>query len=86
VSKSKHNDCLNFSPVDASKGICRITGSMINIDSEVCSKFDLAPKCRNCEYFKKPDKDEIGICLGLNKEDWTFGDLNAITCKGHKFK
>jgi len=86
MGKSKHNDCLNCSPIDAAKGICRITNEMVNIDSEVCNRFELVPKCKNCQYFKERKEDNLGTCTGLEKEDWTFGDLNSITCKGHKFK
>lgn len=84
--KLKHNDCLNFSTIDATKGICRITKQLINIDSETCSNLALMPKCKNCINFEKPDEKGIGTCIGLEKEDWTFESLNAITCKGHKFK
>ncbi|CAH2214872.1 4-hydroxyphenylacetate decarboxylase small subunit [Tepidibacter aestuarii] len=82
----KHNDCLNFSPMDAAKGICRVTGNMINIDSDVCEVFELCPKCRNCSNFKNSDKDELGMCTGLDKDNWTYGDLNAVTCNSHEFK
>ncbi len=82
----KHNDCLHFAPIDAAKGICRIENVMVNIDHTVCENFKAVPKCRNCSHFKDPNKDEIGTCVGLEKKDWTFGDLNALTCSGHKFK
>ncbi|WP_242847897.1 4-hydroxyphenylacetate decarboxylase small subunit [Inediibacterium massiliense] len=86
MNKFRHNDCINFSPIDAAKGICRLANTMINIDGNVCNAFKEAPKCRNCHHFKDPDEDEIGICKGLDKEDWTFGDLHAMTCTKHIFK
>lgn len=82
----KHNDCLNFSSIDATKGICRLTKALINIEGDICGKFHLAPKCNNCEHFHNEDEKGIGICKGLSKEDWVYGSLNAITCTGHKFK
>lgn len=81
----KHNDCLNFCSIDANKGICRVTKNLIYIDTDTCSKFDLAPKCNNCENFHNADENGIGICKGLSKEDWVYGSLNAVTCNGHKF-
>ena len=84
--KLKHNDCLNFCSIDAAKGMCRITKQLINIDSDICEGLVLAPKCNNCKHFNNPDEKGIGICSGLSKEDWTFGSLSAVTCKGHEFK
>ena len=82
----KQNDCLNFCSIDAAKGICRLTKQLINIDSDVCGKFQLAPKCSNCEHFHDADEKGIGICKGLSKEDWVYGSLNAGTCAAHKWK
>lgn len=76
----KHNDCIHFSSIDVAKGLCRINGSMVEIDSEVCSSFDKKPKCKFCTNFKNPDSDGIGTCVGLDKEDWIYGELNAVTC------
>ena len=81
----KHNDCLNFCNIDAAKGICRLTKNFIAIDGDVCEKFDLAPKCNNCENYHDENEQGIGVCKGLQKEDWVYGNLNAITCKAHKF-
>lgn len=80
----KHNDCLNFSPIDVAKGICRVTNTIIFIDSEPCTNFKELPKCKNCVNFINANKDNIGTCTGLNKEAWAYGDLNAVTCEGYK--
>ena len=82
----KHNDCLYFCSIDASKGICRVTKQFINIDSEVCPRLALAPKCNNCANFHDADEQDMGICRGLAKDDWVYGSLNAGTCTGHEFK
>ena len=81
----KHNDCLNFCSIDATKGICRLTKELINIDSDTCGKLILAPKCNNCQNFHDPDENDIGECTGLSKKDWVYGSLSAITCGSHKF-
>jgi 4-hydroxyphenylacetate decarboxylase small subunit len=80
----KHNDCLNFSSIDAAKGICRLTKQLINIDSGVCEHLKLAPKCKNCKSFEKTSAAGTGICRGLSKEDWTYESLNAVTCRGYE--
>ncbi|WP_061995241.1 4-hydroxyphenylacetate decarboxylase small subunit [Clostridium sp. ATCC 25772] len=80
-----HGECKNFCNVDASKGICRISKKFVSIDEEGCNKFELTPKCGNCINFKNEDKKGIGLCTGLEKENWSFKTLNAITCKKHEF-
>lgn len=82
----KHIDCLYFCSIDASKGICRVTKQFINIDTDVCDRMALAPKCNNCKQFHDEDEQGIGICKGLSKEDWVYGSLNAGTCAAHEFK
>lgn len=84
--KFKHNDCENFSPVDAAKGICRLSGNFVYIDTNVCPNFTEIPKCRNCRFFENPDEQEIGVCKGAHMEGYTYGDLKAVTCEGYKVK
>ncbi|MEG1255204.1 4-hydroxyphenylacetate decarboxylase small subunit [Clostridium sp.] len=80
----KHNDCVNFSQIDVAKGICRLSNEMIFIDTPVCENFNEVSKCNNCANFKNPDKDNVGTCVGLKKQSWTYGELNAVTCEGYK--
>jgi 4-hydroxyphenylacetate decarboxylase small subunit len=80
----KHNDCVNFSPVDVAKGICRLSNQTVFIDALVCEKFNEVSKCKNCSSFKNPNKDNMGTCVGLKKPSWTYGELNAVTCEGYK--
>ena len=64
----------------------KVTKEFINIDSDVCARLVVAPKCNNCENFHDADEQGIGICKGLAKEDWVYGSLNAGTCAAHEFK
>jgi 4-hydroxyphenylacetate decarboxylase small subunit len=80
----KHSDCSNFSPIDVAKGICRLTNEMIFIDTSVCENFNEVSKCKNCSNFINPNKDNMGTCVGLEKQSWTYGELNAVTCEGYK--
>ena len=76
----KHNDCLHFANIDVAKGICRLNGEIIEIDTKVCDTFVAKPKCKFCKNFKDQDKDGIGMCIGLESESWVYGELNAVTC------
>ena len=80
----KHSDCVNFCPIDVAKGICRVSNQMIFVDTEVCGDFTEASKCRNCGNFRNQNKDNIGTCVGLKKESWTFAELSAVTCEGYR--
>ncbi|CZR95415.1 MULTISPECIES: 4-hydroxyphenylacetate decarboxylase small subunit [unclassified Clostridioides] len=81
----KHSDCMNFCAVDATKGICRLSKQMLNLDDEACEELKVMPKCKNCKNFVDVNDEGIGKCVGLEKEDWVYSTLNAITCEGHMF-
>ncbi len=42
----KHSDCMNFCAVDATKGICRLSKQMINLDDAACPEIKVMPKCK----------------------------------------
>ncbi|MCY6484077.1 4-hydroxyphenylacetate decarboxylase small subunit [Clostridium aestuarii] len=86
IKNLKHSDCFNFSRIDAAKGICRVSGNLIPIDSKVCSNFKKAAKCKFCKNFKEANKDGIGVCVGLEKEAWCHEELDAVTCEGYHEK
>jgi 4-hydroxyphenylacetate decarboxylase small subunit len=79
----KHDDCRNFAAVDAAKGICRKTNTMIFSDTVICDNLMELPKCKNCSHFIDENKDHIGNCIGLEKNNWTYGELAAVTCEGY---
>ena len=81
----KHSDCMNFCAVDATKGICRLSKQMINLDDAACPEIKVMPKCKKCKNFVEANDEGIGKCVGLEKEDWVYSTLNAITCEGHVF-
>lgn len=84
--KLNHSDCLNFTTIDAAKGICRVLNKVVFIDTDICSSYEKLPKCKNCSFFNNPNADNVGTCTGLNKEAWTYGELIGITCEGYKSK
>ncbi len=81
VMMHKHNECENFCFVDVAKGICRLSGELVLIDTEVCGEFAVAPCCGNCEKFTA-DK-ELGLCSGYGKEYWTTAETRAVVCEGY---
>ncbi|MCT4606168.1 MAG: 4-hydroxyphenylacetate decarboxylase small subunit [Marinisporobacter sp.] len=85
-TNQKHNDCSNFAPIDIAKGICRLTNNIIFTDTATCPKFTALKKCKNCSHFTNSNEDNVGTCLGLEKESWTYGELCAVTCEGYQEK
>ena len=75
----RHNDCLNFLPVDVAKGFCRRTDELILTDSETCEHFNALPKCKNCAQFLPQDGGALGVCRAEKSQPWTFKDLIAVT-------
>lgn len=82
----KHNDCRNFVTVDVHKGICRRTGELILIDSDVCPNFTELAKCRNCASYACGEEENIGICRAEKTEHWTYPELMAVTCNWYARK
>lgn len=82
----KHNDCRNFVTVDVSKGICRRTGALVMIDTDVCPNFVALPKCKNCASYADSDEEHIGFCRAEKTEHWTYPELIAVTCTWYKRK
>ncbi|GEA33677.1 MULTISPECIES: 4-hydroxyphenylacetate decarboxylase small subunit [Clostridium] len=83
----RHYDCKNYINLDCEKGMCALCKAIVPIDGEnsnACPKFKPADKCSNCKNFSKPDKYGIGICTGLEKENWTYSSMNACTCSGYE--
>ena len=79
MAKNNHADCRNFTPIDVAKGICHANNdSIILIDSETCPMFTPIAKCKCCKCFIGADENNIGICDGFKKKDWTYGDLKAV--------
>lgn len=87
VKGLNHTDCRNFIPVDVAKGICRVSGEKVLIDTDVCDKMVPMPKCKNCAGFVKGvNEDNIGVCTADKKEPWTYGELPAVTCEMYRAK
>lgn len=79
----KHSDCMNFTNIDAAKGICRFHGEKVFIDTPVCKAYETAPKCKNCNCFTATEQPGMGNCSGLTRDSWTYEELSAVTCEGY---
>jgi 4-hydroxyphenylacetate decarboxylase small subunit len=87
VKVEKHSDCLNYIPVDVAKGICVRENGIITLDSVVCDKSVLRPKCKYCSnyYFQEKETNNgDGICKGFEKESWVYGELSSENCENWK--
>ena len=85
----KHVDCKYYIHLDVEKGMCGLTKLIVPIDgvgSEACTKFVEAEKCGNCKNFTQSDKYGIGLCTGLEKENWAYSSCGACGCSGYQAK
>ena len=48
---------------------------------KVSAMFTPIAKCKCCKCFIEADENNIGICDGFKKKDWTYGDLKAVYCE-----
>ncbi len=69
-------DCLFFLAVDAFKGICKRDKARITQESEPCSHFEKAPRCKFCRHYQS-QTEFTGLCTGI-KAAWP--DLPAANC------
>ena len=79
----KHSECENFCAIDVAKGICRLSGEIVLIDTGSCAEFTAAPQCGSCAKFTLSGTDEMGICSGYGKEYWTAAKNRAAVCDGY---
>lgn len=71
-----------YAPVDASKGICRMSRDFVEATAMACEHFQAIKTCASCTNFVSPaNGDNIGTCIGFEKEHWVSSDLKATTCE-----
>lgn len=80
---TKHSDCEHFCSIDVAKGLCRMTGAIVLIDTPVCAQFEELAKCANCRHFSVSGSEEFGNCQGFAKEYWTTAQTRAVCCENH---
>jgi len=82
MKEYKHIDCVNYIPVDASKGLCHADKSLKPADDCACDKFTRLPKCRYCGNYASTD-EFLGKCKDTHA---AYPDMTAKTCKDFKWK
>ena len=82
---SIHRDCLNYAPVDVTKGICHRTKEWVQADGDACAKHEVLPRCGNCARFIASDSPEMGVCGASQAEPkfFAYPAMAAVTCESH---
>ncbi len=78
--KLSYRDTREFVPVDADKGLDRVTGAMVPADSPAPSGYTLLPKCKFCKNYTETAQN-IGVCEASTQEPkfMAYGDMTAVT-------
>ncbi len=80
----KHIDCKNYIFLDCEKGMCALSKLILPIDgegSEACPMFVTAEQCGCCVHFKNADARGMGMCVGFEKESWSYATCGASACE-----
>ncbi|MCJ2163433.1 MULTISPECIES: 4-hydroxyphenylacetate decarboxylase small subunit [unclassified Pseudodesulfovibrio] len=79
--KLEYRDTREFVPVDADKGLDRLTGEMVKGDSKAPESYTRLPKCKFCQNYSESE-DNMGICEASMQEGkfMAYGDMTAVTC------
>lgn len=80
--KLSYRDTREFIPVDADKGLDRLTGKMVLADTDAPSGYTQLPKCKFCQNYAESSAS-IGTCKAcLPEPDFmAYGDMTAVTCE-----
>jgi len=77
-------DCKYYLPVDAFKGICKISKETISPDKQASPNFQKNKKCKFCTNFSFSENNEfLGKCM---KEFDAYPDMIAVTCETFQWK
>jgi hypothetical protein len=76
-----YRDTREFIPVDADKGMDRLTGKMVQADVDAPAGYTKLPKCKFCKNYKE-EAANIGTCeASMNDPKFmAYGDMIAVTC------
>lgn len=85
MGEDLHLDCLNYAPIDVSKGFCHRTKELIYGDDLCCARLERVPKCKNCSLFR-PDADRglTGQCAASASGFVAYGEMVARTCSDYR--
>ena len=80
METKNHQDCENYTAIDAFKGLCRRNKEIKMADEVVCDDLIPMKKCRYCKHYTT-GKEFLGMCMG---KTMVYPDLLAKTC--HDFE
>lgn len=77
-----YRDTREFVPVDADKGLDRLTGKMVQADIDAPAGYTKLPKCKFCKNYGESAQN-IGICGAstMDPKFMAYGDMIAVTCE-----
>ncbi len=77
-----YRDTREFIPVDADKGLDRLTGKMVQADGDAPAGYTKLPKCKFCKNYGESAQN-IGICgaSAMDPKFMAYGDMTAVTCE-----
>jgi len=80
--KLAYRDTREFVPVDADKGLDRLTGKMVSSDADAPAGYTQLPKCKFCKNYAESAAN-IGTCTACMHEPkfMAYGDMIAVTCE-----
>ncbi|WP_300155334.1 4-hydroxyphenylacetate decarboxylase small subunit [Solidesulfovibrio sp.] len=77
-----YRDTREFVPVDADKGLDRLTGKMVQADANAPAGYTKLPKCKFCKNYQE-EATNMGVCAVSTMEPkfMAYGDMIAVTCE-----
>ena len=78
-----YRETVEFVPVDADKGLDRLTGKWVQADAEAPEGYTLLSRCGNCLNYTKTD-ETLGICEASKTEPKFFAYAAMNACGGYK--
>lgn len=82
-----HRLCMNYAPVDVTRGLCHDSGDAVPADGEACGSFEARPVCALCSSYSAAEgQPYLGVCGAEGGSPMTYPDLNATTCGKFRWK
>jgi len=83
--KPTHLDCVNFVPVDVTKGFCLLSKELILADSESCARFIRQAKCKHCYHYLSDETNSLcGHCAASAEKFIAYAEMVARTCRDYQ--
>lgn len=79
----EYRDTVEFIPVDADKGIDRLTGEFVQADDVAPDGYNQLAKCKFCKNYTATEEN-MGVCEASKQEPkfFAYGDMTAVSCMG----